>query len=193
MSFTEDQTVRAAPELDTLDDERETGGVDAGLFVLRAVVGLLLAGHGAQKLFGWFGGTGLPEWERVLNGLGYDPAHWFALAHAIVELAAGAFLILGLLTPLAAAALIGVMVNAIPTKLTAGFWIQDNGPEYEIVLLAVGITLAMTGAGMLSLDRRTPWVRGGLGSAIFGLIVGFGVGAAVYLIKGGFAGYSFSF
>ncbi|MGH3341705.1 MAG: DoxX family protein [Carbonactinosporaceae bacterium] len=170
-----------------LDDlERQAArGPDVGLFVLRLVVGLIFAGHGAQKLFGWLGGPGPEGWETMLAELGYQPARWFALVHATAELTAGVLLVLGLLTPFAAAALIGVAVNALPTKIANGFWIQDGGFEYEVVLMAVGALIAIAGPGSLSLDRRLPWARGGVASAMIGLVVGFGSGIAVLVVGPG--------
>ncbi|MGH3344906.1 MAG: DoxX family protein [Carbonactinosporaceae bacterium] len=175
---------RLEERLDDLD-RQAARGPDVGLFVLRLVVGLILAGHGSQKLFGWLGGPGLEGWETMLTELGYQPARWFALAHATAELTAGVLLVFGLLTPFAAAALIGVAVNALPTKIANGFWIQDGGFEYEVVLLAVGSLIAIAGPGSLSLDRRLPWARGGVASAMIGLVLGFGSGIAVLVVGPG--------
>lgn len=158
---------------------------DGGLLILRLVVGLLFAGHGAQKLFGWFGGWGLAAWQESLGSLGYEPARWFALGHGVAELAGGLLLALGLFTPLGAAALIGVGINAVVTKVPNGLWIQNGGYEYEVVLVAIGIAFALAGAGSLSLDRRLPWARGGAISAVTALVVGVGLGVAAYVLRGG--------
>ncbi len=171
----------------TAPTRREVGDMpaDAGLLILRVVVGLLFAGHGAQKLFGWFGGPGLAGWTDAVRALGYQPARWFALAHGIAEVAGGLLLVLGLLTPLGAAALIGVMINAAASKLANGLWIGSGGFEYEVVLIAVGVVFAVAGAGSLSLDRKLPWARGGAVSVAVALIVGVGAGVAALVLKGG--------
>ncbi|MQA87480.1 MAG: DoxX family membrane protein [Streptosporangiales bacterium] len=161
-----------------------TGGTDLGLFVLRVVVGLVLAGHGAQKLFGAFGGPGLQNWEQQLSTMGYEPARWFALANAIAEFGGGLLLVLGLLTPLGCAALLGVMINAIPLKAANGFWIPQ-GFEYETVLAALAVVLAITGPGLISLDRRFTWARGGVASAVVAIVLGVIVGVVAYFLKSG--------
>lgn len=176
-------TLRQSPVVAEPPPRTVIAGTDVGLFVLRAAVGLVLAGHGARKLFGALGGPGLTAWEQEVGSLGYQPARWFALAHGVAEFGGGLLLILGLFFPLAAAALLGVMLNAIPTKVASGFWIQGGGFEYEVILATIGVAFAVAGPGMISLDRRFPWARGGPGSAAVGIIVGVAAGIAAYLLR----------
>ena len=91
--------------------------MDIALLVLRVVVGLLMAGHGAQKLFGSFGGHGIDGTAGFMESLGMRPGRRHATAAGTAELAGGALLVLGLITPLGAAMIIGVMVVAIATKV----------------------------------------------------------------------------
>jgi putative oxidoreductase len=115
-----------------------------GLLVLRIVAGALFAGHGAQKLFGFFGGHGLNATGSVFESLGLRPARIMALAVGLAELAGGALFALGLLTPLAAALMIVVMVTAIATvHWHSGVWVTDGGFEYNLVLATVAFSVTL--------------------------------------------------
>jgi putative oxidoreductase len=124
-----------------------------GLLILRLVVGLILAGHGAQKLFGWWGGPGMTRWTQIVQSLRIRPAGPWAWAAALAEFGGGIFLALGLLTPLAAAAIAGSMIVAVVTvHLPKGFWVAKGGYEFNLALLAAVAALALTGPGAYSLD-----------------------------------------
>ncbi|WP_052845037.1 DoxX family membrane protein [Streptomyces sp. NRRL S-31] len=154
---------------------------DWGLLLLRLTFGLLMAGHGAQKLFGWFGGTGLTAVAKAFGDLGFHPARLFALIGGLSELLGGLGLAVGLLTPLAAAALVGVMINAMVTVTAAhGLWDTDGGVEYNVGIAVVAIAVAAIGPGRLSLDRFFPWGRGGWPAACVALGLG-GIGAGITL------------
>src|SRR5690348_13609544 len=133
---------------------------DIGELVLRVVVGLLLAGHGTQKLFGWFGGFGLRGTAGFLETIGYRPGLLFAVLAAIGETVGGLLLAFGFATPLAAALIVATMINAYAAHAGKGVWSQNGGWEYLLVLGAVGVALAFTGPGAWSLDAAlglTPW------------------------------------
>ncbi|WP_328690542.1 DoxX family membrane protein [Streptomyces caniferus] len=153
---------------------------DLGLLLLRLAVGLILAGHGAQKLFGIFGGHGLAATGKGFAALGYRPGEFFACLAGVSELLGGLGLAVGLLTPLAAAALIGVMINAMATSASQGLWAMTGGIEYPLTIAVVALAVAATGPGRFALDRPFRWGHGGLGSAAFALVAG-GVGAAIVL------------
>jgi putative oxidoreductase len=154
---------------------------DVGLLFIRITIGLLLAGHACQKLFGLFGGPGLGATAKSFAGLGYHPGTVYAVIGGASELAGGLGLVVGLLTPLASAAIIGVMINAMVTVAAAhGLWAQGGGLEYNIVLAVVALGIALTGPGRLAADRIFPWGRGGWKSGACALVVG-GVTAAVVL------------
>src|SRR5437763_16749003 len=128
--------------------------MNLGLLVLRLVVGLLLAGHGAQKLFGWFDGHGLRGTAGFFDQLGLKPGRLQARAAGALEFAGGIFLALGLLTPFASMALIAVMTAAVITVHgKKGPWITDGGYEYNAVLAAGAFALASVGPGAWSLAR----------------------------------------
>ena len=129
--------------------------MEYGLLLLRLVVGLLFAGHGAQKLFGLFGGDGPQGTAAFFASLGYRRPAVMALVAGLSELVGGLLLALGFLTPVASLLLAVVMLNAIATVK----WPQGllGGYELELTLLAVVIALTATGPGEISLDDAVGW------------------------------------
>lgn len=158
-----------------------TAAADAGLLLIRLTFGLLMAGHGAQKVFGLFGGPGLTETGKGFAALGYHPGKLFAVVGGMSEVLGGLGLALGLLTPLAAAALIGVMINAMTTVTGAhGLWETDGGVEYSVCIAVVALAVAAIGPGRLAADRPFRWGKGGWKEAAFALGLG-GIAAAITL------------
>ncbi len=154
-----------------------------GLFLLRLVVGLALAAHGTQKLFGWFGGYGLSGTGGFLEQLGFVPGRRNALLAGLAETVGGLLLALGLATPIAAAMIVAVMtVAAVSAHLKHGFFVHNQGYEYTLVLAVVAVTVAFTGPGSLSLDAvlglHDAGYGWGLGALAFGL-----AGAALRLAQ----------
>jgi putative oxidoreductase len=142
--------------------------MEIGLLLLRVTVGLTLAAHGAQKLFGWFGGYGLEA-----TGMGFVPGRRHALMAGLVEITGGLLLALGLLTPLASALVASVMlVAAISAHLRQGFFITSGGYEYTLVLGIAGLSVAFTGPGTLSVDAWLGLSLHGLGWGAVALAVG---------------------
>ncbi|WDM22332.1 DoxX family protein [Paenibacillus polymyxa] len=125
----------------------------SGLLLIRLVVGLLLVGHGAQKLFGWFGGYGPKGTGGWMESIGIKPGVFMAVSAGLMELLGGALFTLGLLTPLAALLITVTMLGAIfKVHGQNGIWATANGYEYPLVLIAVVIGIALTGAGSYSID-----------------------------------------
>ncbi|MFF8594205.1 DoxX family protein [Streptomyces sp. NPDC015220] len=134
--------------------------MNAGLLVLRLVVGLLIAGHGVQKVSFHLGGDGLAGGTEEFRHDGFRGGRLTALVAGGSQIGAGLFLAAGLLTPLAAMAAMGVMTVAGTVKLPKGLWVQNDGFEYPLVLVLVSAALALTGPGRWSLDEAvglTPW------------------------------------
>jgi len=157
--------------------------VDIGLLLLRLVIGTTLAAHGAQKLFGWFGGPGLAGAGAGFEHLGFTPGRRHALMAGLVETGGGLLLAVGLFTPLAAAIVASVMiVAAVSAHLPRGFFAQNGGFEYTLVLGVAGLTPAFTGPGRASLDAALGWELGNAawGAAALALAV---VGAAGQLVQ----------
>jgi putative oxidoreductase len=125
------------------------------LLLLRVFVGLSFFGHGTQKLFGWFGGYGPQGTGGFFASQGFRPGVQMAVLAGIAEAGGGTLLALGLLTPLACAAIAVVMLNAIfAVTLKRGFML---GSEIELTYLVTVISLAAIGPGRFSLDRATGW------------------------------------
>ncbi|MEV6290221.1 DoxX family protein [Streptomyces sp. NPDC051896] len=154
---------------------------DWGLLLIRLTFGLFMAGHGAQKLFGLFGGQGLTATGKGFAQLGYRPGKVFAVIGGLSEFLGGLGLAVGLFTPLAAAALIGTMINAMATVTGAhGLWEVHGGVEYSVAIAVVALAIAAIGPGRLAVDRFFPWGAGGWPEAAFALGLG-GVAAAITL------------
>jgi putative oxidoreductase len=146
----------------------------AGLLVARLVLGLLLVGHGAQKLFGWFGGYGLAGTGGFFESIGFRPGRAFAAAASLAEIAGGLLVALGFLGPVGPALMISVMiVAAISVHWAHGLFAATNGIEVPLLYATGALALALTGYGAYSLDALlglqslwTPsvaWVAIGLG------------------------------
>ena len=128
--------------------------VSLGLLILRLVVGLTMAAHGAQKLFGWWGGPGMAGWTQSVTKLRIRPAAPWAWIAAMSEFGGGLLLALGLLSPLGSLAIAGAMLVAVATVHWAnGFWNGKRGFEFNLTLLASVAALALTGPGTYSLDQ----------------------------------------
>jgi putative oxidoreductase len=157
--------------------------MDLGLLVIRAVVGLTLAAHGTQKLFGWFGGYGLAGTGGFMEQLGFHPGRRAALLAGLAETFGGVLLALGAAMPLAAALIIGVMVVATVTvHLDKGFFAGNGGYEFPLVLALTALALVFTGPGRVSVDASLGRVYAGSIWALASLIVG-AVGATVQLVS----------
>ena len=126
--------------------------MNTGLLVLRLVVGLLLVGHGSQKLFGAFGGHGLAGTGAWFSSVGFRPGKAMALVAGLSELGAGLMLAFGLLTPFASAAVVGTLLVAASVHWKAGLWGQNGGYELPLVYAVTAAVLAFTGPGAWSLD-----------------------------------------
>jgi putative oxidoreductase len=157
--------------------------MDIGLLLLRLAVGLTLAAHGAQKLFGWFGGPGLAGTGQFFAMLGFQPGRRHALMAGLAETGGGLLLALGLLTPLAAALIFSVMLVAtMAVHIQKGFFAQNGGYEYPLVLGVAASAVAFAGPGALSFDALLGhYLSGALWGAI-ALIVGT-VGGSVALTQ----------
>jgi putative oxidoreductase len=126
---------------------------DTGLLIARLVLGLLMAGHGTQKLFGWFGGHGLAGVSGYFEQLGFHPGRPFAIAAALSETVSGLLVALGLLGPIGPAIMISVMiVAAVTVHWRNGVFVTSNGIEVPLLYAAGAAALGLTGFGRYSLD-----------------------------------------
>jgi putative oxidoreductase len=128
--------------------------MDAGLVLIRLVIGLMMAAHGAQKLFGWFGGYGLAGTGGFFESLGFHPGRFFATVAALGEFGGGLLVTLGLLGPVGPALVVAVMVvAAISVHWQNGLFATSNGIELPLLYAAGAAGLALTGPGGYSLDE----------------------------------------
>lgn len=126
----------------------------SGALALRIPVGIIFAAHGAQKLFGWFGGYGLEGTGQFFGSVGLNPGYLMALLAGTAEFLGGLALILGLLVRPAAAALAFAMLIAIfAVHIGNGFFMDKGGYEYALALFAASLSLVFSGGGRFSVDR----------------------------------------
>ncbi|MFJ1791197.1 DoxX family protein [Kitasatospora griseola] len=126
--------------------------MNTGLLLLRLVVGLLIAGHGVQKVSYHLGGSGLAGGTAEFRGDGFRGGMLTALAAGGTQIGAGLMLAAGLLTPLAGAGVMGVMTVALTVKWPHGLWVQHDGYEFPLVLIVAAAALTATGPGQWSAD-----------------------------------------
>ena len=127
--------------------------MDAGLAIARIVFGGLMAAHGAQKLFGWFGGYGLNATGEFMVQLGFKPGRTFAAMASATEVASGLLVALGFLGPIGPALMVSVMIVAMVTVHGKnGAFAQNNGFELPLLYAVAGVALGLTGPGRYSLD-----------------------------------------
>jgi putative oxidoreductase len=159
--------------------------VDIALVTLRLVVGLLVAGHGVQKLFGWFGGHGLATTSRFLESMGFRPASAWALLGAAAETAGGVLFAVGLFSPLGSIGIGAAMAIAITKIHWPKLWASNGGFEYPLVNLAVAVAVGIVGPGAYALDRvwgtslPSVIVQPLLGLVALGYLVGMASSAAI--------------
>ncbi len=127
---------------------------DVGLLILRVTMGGLLAGHGSQKLFGWFSGPGLKGTSGWLESMGLKPGTYWATGASASEFGGGTLTALGFLYPLSPLATLGAMIMAT-VKVHSGkpIWVSQGGAELPVINMATAISLMLTGPGRFSLDR----------------------------------------
>ena len=126
--------------------------MDGAWLMLRVVVGLLVAGHGAQKVFGWFGGHGMAGFSGWLHSMGFRPVVLWSWMGALAEFGGGILLTLGLFSPLGSIAIASSMLTAIARAHWPKVWNTDHGFELPLTYLVVALAVAVTGPGAYSLD-----------------------------------------
>jgi putative oxidoreductase len=162
------------------------GGTDIGLLLLRFAVGGTFFAHGMQKVFGLWGGPGVAGFARSLDRYGFRQTTTLSWVTGITELVAGAFVVLGVITPLAAAALLAIKINAVLLKVANGFFITSaagaNAVELDVVLGLAAAAIIFTGPGRIALDNGRAWHRRPAPWGALSLVVGVAAAVLVYLL-----------
>ena len=161
------------------------GGTDVGLLALRIGVGGTFVAHGLRSVFGLWDGPGIGGLASFLGTLGFRETTTLAWVTGITELVAGAFVLLGVATPLAAAALLALMINAVSLKFYNGFFVASeagaNATELDVVLGLAAAALVLTGPGHIALDNGRAWHRRPGPWGILALVIGI-VAAVLVLV-----------
>jgi putative oxidoreductase len=156
------------------------GAIASGLLILRLWLGLLLFAHGAQKLFGWFGGGGLEGTAVMMRKLGYRPVRPMAVLGGLAEAGGGALLALGFLTPIAVFAIVGQFTNIVlAVHRPNGLWNTKGGFEFPLTLLIATAVIGLMGPGRISIDAAIGWPIAGWAWFIVEVALGVLVGLAV--------------
>ncbi len=154
--------------------------MDLALLILRLTVGLLVAGHGAQKFFGWFGGPGFSGIKGWLGSLGFRPSHLWALLSGGSEFFGGVLFALGLFSPLGSLGIGASMLMAITRVHWPKVWATNGGFELPLTYLVVAIAVGLTGPGAIAVDSY-------LGIVVPGWITSVGLVVALVLWAVGIA------
>lgn len=188
--------VVAAEDLQEAKAKARRGTLDLGLLLLRVAVGAIALGHGLQKLFGLWNGPRLSGFEDMLVnapnpdiGFNADLAKPLAILGAVSETVGGAMVILGLLTPVGASAILGTMLVAATFKVTTAggfaFFATDGGVEYELMLAVAAAVIILTGPGLYSLDFPYGWARRPFLGSFLWLIVGIAAAVLIWVLCNG--------
>jgi putative oxidoreductase len=162
------------------------GATDFGLLILRFAVGGTFFAHGMQKVFGLWGGPGVTGFAGNLQRFGYEQAATLSWVGGIAELVAGAFVVLGVVTPFAAGGLLAIKINAVLVKMGSGFFITSaagaNAVELDVVLGLAAAALVLTGPGRIAIDNGRAWHRRPASWGVLGLAFGVAVGVLVFVL-----------
>jgi putative oxidoreductase len=180
---------------DRVDRQVAAGGrrgtQDLGLLLLRATVGAILVAHGLQKAFGIWGGQGLDSFKNSLSDMGYQHADVLTYVAAGTQMAAGVLLVLGLFTPLAAAAALAYVINGLAANVAAqhdagyiGF-LLPGGYEYQILLTAALVAIILVGPGRYGFDAGRGWARRPFLGSFAALLLGIGVAVGAWMLLNG--------
>lgn len=161
-----------------------------GLLVLRVGLGVVLGAHGLQKLFGWWGGSGVTGFKNSLSDVGYQHADILAYVSAGGEIVAGVLLVLGLFTPVAAAGALAFLINGLLATISArphghfSFFLPD-GHEYQITLIILAVGVILCGPGRYGLDAGRGWAHRPFIGSFVALLAGIAAGVGVWVLLNG--------
>ncbi|MCV7379476.1 hypothetical protein A5672_07765 [Mycobacterium alsense] len=204
LPYVQPQAIQAAPISATepgqgdadADHERHRevgrrGTQHLGLLVMRVGLGVVLGAHGLQKLFGWWGGSGVTGFRNSLSDVGYQHADILAYVSAGGEIVAAVLLVLGLFTPIAAAGALAFLINGLlatvsarPHSHTLSYFLPD-GHEYQITLIVLAVAVILCGPGRYGLDAGRGWAHRPFIGSFVALLAGVAAGVAVWVLLNG--------
>ena len=162
-----------------------------GLLLLRVGLGVVLGAHGLQKLFGWWGGSGVTGFKNSLSDVGYQHADILAYVSAGGEIVAGVLLVLGLFTPVAAAGALAFLINGLLATISArphshsfSFFLPD-GHEYQITLIVLAVAVILCGPGRYGFDAGRGWAHRPFIGSFVALLTGIAAGIGVWVLLNG--------
>ena len=176
---------------DRLRDATRRGTQHLGLLVLRVWLGVVLAAHGMQKLFGLWGGPGIDGFKNSLSDVGYQHADILAYLASGGEIAGGVLLIIGLFTPIAAAGAVAFLINGLLAAVSSGEHSQifafflPQGHEYQITLIVLAVAVTLCGPGRYGLDAGRGWAHRPFIGSLVALLVGIAAGVAAWVLLNG--------
>ncbi|AXN43665.1 putative oxidoreductase MhqP [Mycobacterium marinum] len=184
----------AALDMDE-DDERiraasRRGTQNFGLLILRVGLGAVLIAHGLQKLFGWWGGSGVTAFKNSLSDVGFQHADILAYVGAGGEIVVGVLLVLGLFTPLAGAGALAFLINGTLANVSARPYSQfsyflPDGHEYQITLVVMAVAVILSGPGRYGLDAGRGWAHRPFIGSFVALLTGIAAGIAIWVLLNG--------
>jgi putative oxidoreductase len=182
-------------EIEAHDDHEQhdaigrRGTQNLGLLVLRVGLGVVLGAHGLQKLFGWWGGQGLGAFKNSLSDAGYQHADILSYVSAGGEIAAGVLLVLGLVTPVAAAGALAFLINELLVSISGRphtfAYFLPQGHEYQITLILLAVAIILAGPGRYGLDASRGWAHRPFIGSFVALLAGIAAGIAVWVLLNG--------
>jgi putative oxidoreductase len=167
------------------------GTLDLGLLLMRLTVGALFIAHGLQNAFGLWGGPGLDGWEDKLAALGFQHAEILTYVVTGGQIAAGALLLLGLFTPVAAAGALAYLVTGLLAEVMAAHQearlssFLTDGHEYKVFLVCAVAALVLTGPGRYGFDAGRGWARRPFIGSFVAVVLGIGVGVGAWVLLNG--------
>jgi putative oxidoreductase len=178
------------------DNERQRavgkrGTQHLGLLVLRVGLGVVLGAHGLQKLFGWWGGSGVTGFKNSLSDVGYQHADILAYVSAGGEVVSAVLLVLGLFTPIAAAGALAFLINGLLASISANphshtfTYFLPDGHEYQITLIVLAVAVILCGPGRYGLDANRGWAHRPFIGSFVALLAGIAAGIAVWVLLNG--------
>jgi putative oxidoreductase len=189
-------TEPAKIDADTDDEPQpahgKRGTQHLGLLVLRVGLGVVLGAHGLQKLFGWWGGSGVTGFKNSLSDVGYQHADILAYVSAGGEIVSAVLLVLGLFTPIAAAGALAFLINGLlatvsarPHSHTPFSYFLPDGHEYQITLIVLAVAVILCGPGRYGLDANRGWAHRPFIGSFVALLAGIAAGVAVWVLLNG--------